>query len=198
MEVGGDSRVETQTHCRHWAVVKGLRQDYPCISSGVAHHVIEFISGIHLPAHVEEKATAAVPRTDPPVARQEGQRRVQKWRFFGPPDADEFGNSCYLVLLVQQVVRVEEARYCLGNVLAVLRVRDEAVPVTGDALESADRFDRQARQYVDDEVIGEAGGGSCGSGPLLGGIHPFREHRSVNNPSPLTTKTADLISCSFQ
>ena len=175
MEVRGDSRVETQTHCRHWAVVvKGLRQDHPFISSGVAHHVIAFISGIHLPAHVEEKATAAVLRMDPPVVRQERQRRVQKWRFFGPPDADEFGNCCDLVLLVQQVVRVEEARYCLGNVLAVLGVRDEAVPVTGDALESAYRFDRQARQYLNDEVISEVGGGSCGSGPLLGGIHPFR------------------------
>lgn len=55
----------------------------------------------------------------------------------------------------------------------MLRVGDEAVPVAGDALEPADRFDRQPRQDLDDEVVGEISGGSGGAGPLgAGGVHP--------------------------
>lgn len=124
MEVRENGWVKTQTDCGHRAtIVGGLRQDYPFISGRVAHHVIEFISGVHLPAAAEEKATTAVLGTDPPVAGQEGQRRVRKWHFFGPRDANEIGNCCYLVLVVEQIARVEEAgELCLGELLAVLGV----------------------------------------------------------------------------
>jgi hypothetical protein len=170
MEVRGNGWVKTQTDCGYGAkIVRGLRQDYPFISGGVAHDVIELISGVLLPAVAEEKATAGVLGTDPPVAGQEGQRRVKKWQLFAPRDANEIGNFC--VLVVEQVARVEETGECLRELLAVLRVGDETVPVAGDALESADRFDRQPRQDLDDEVVGEVGGGA---GPLLGAgwIHP--------------------------
>lgn len=38
----------------------------------------------------------------------------------------------------------------------------------GNALETADRFDRQPRQDLDDDIIREVGGGA---GTLLGRIH---------------------------
>jgi len=169
-------------------IVRSLRQDYPFISGGVAHHVIELIyaSGV-LPAVAEEKATAGVLWTDRPVAGKEGQRRVRKWQLFSRRDANEIGSCCFIVLVVEQGAKVEETGECLRELLAVLRVGDESAPVAGDALESADRFDGQPRQDLDDEVIGEVSGGA---GPLLGAgwVHP-RPRKSIYsdpNQSPPT------------
>jgi hypothetical protein len=51
---------------------------------------------------------------------------------------------------------VEEAGERLGEPLAVVGVVDEAQPVVGDALEAADRFGGDAREDLDEEVVGES------------------------------------------
>ena len=132
---------------------------------------------------------------DGPVAGKEGQRRVRKWQLFSRRDANEIGSCCFIVLVVEQGAKVEETGECLRELLAVLRVGDESAPVAGDALESADRFDGQPRQDLDDEVIGEVSGGA---GPLLGAgwVHP-RPRKSIYsdpNQSPPTCRSAHLFS----
>jgi len=197
MELRGNGWVKTQMGCGYGAkIVRSLRQDYPFISGGVAHHVIELIyaSGV-LPAVAEEKATAGVLWTDRPVPGKEGQRRVRKLQLFSRRDANEIGSCCFIVLVVEQGAKVEETGECLRELLAVLRVGDESAPVAGDALESADRFDGQPRQDLDDEVIGEVSGGA---GPLLGAgwVHP-RPRKSIYsdpNQSPPTCRSAHLFS----
>ena len=169
MEVRGNGWVKTQTDCGYRVkILRGLGQDYPFISDGVAHDVIELIFGVHLPAVAEEKATTGIIGLDPPVAGQEGQRRVRKWQLVAPRDANEIGSCRYIVLVVEQAAWVEETGECLRELLAVLRVGDESAPVARDALESADRFDGQPRQDLDDEVVGEVRGGA---GTLLGTTH---------------------------
>ena len=195
MEVRGNGWVKTQTDCGYRVkILRGLGQDYPFISDGVAHDVIELIFGVHLPAVAEEKATTGIIGLDPPVAGQEGQRRVRKWQLVAPRDANEIGSCRYIVLVVEQAAWVEETGECLRELLAVLRVGDESAPVAGDALESADRFDGQPRQDLDDEVIGEVSGGA---GPLLGAgwVHP-RPRKSIYsdpNQSPPTCRSAHLF-----
>jgi len=115
MELRGNGWVKTQMGCGYGAkIVRSLRQDYPFISGGVAHHVIELIyaSGV-LPAVAEEKATAGVLWTDRPVAGKEGQRRVRKWQLFSRRDANEIGSCCFIVLVVKQGAKVEETGVCL-------------------------------------------------------------------------------------
>ena len=195
MEVRGNGWVKTQTDCGYRVkILRGLGQDYPFISDGVAHDVIELIFGVHLPAVAEEKATAGVLWTDRPVAGKEGQRRVRKWQLFSRRDANEIGSCCFIVLVVEQGAKVEEAGECLRELLAVLRVGDESAPVAGDALESADRFDGQPRQDLDDEVVREVGGGA---GPLLeaGWVHPRPRNSIYSDPnqSPPTCRSAHLF-----
>ena len=51
----------------------------------------------------------------------------------------------------------EEASQGLGKLRTVHRVRDEVPPCCGHALEAADRSGREAREDLNDEVIGEVG-----------------------------------------
>jgi hypothetical protein len=53
----------------------------------------------------------------------------------------------------------EEAGEGLGEPGAVGGVGDEGAPGTGDALAPAERAGRQPREDLDDQVVGEMGGG---------------------------------------
>lgn len=57
-------------------------------------------------------------------------------------------------------------------------VGDEGAPVPGDALETANRFDRKPREDLDDKVVGEVGGGVAA---LLGALNPWAGQSGMAN-----------------
>ena len=67
----------------------------------------------------------------------------------------------------------EDAGHGLRELFAVMWVVDEVQPVAGDALEAAERFGGYAREYLDEEVVGESLG---------------RNHAAVRRGRPAQTR----------
>jgi len=140
MEVGGDRRFEPQARNRHIGRPSGLRQDKPFLSSRVADEVLKcrWTSGLRDAA--EEEAIAAI--QDVEVAQgQEAQGRADG-RAFSPQDVGEMAG--YHRAAVGVEAHVEEAGEHLGQLLAVVRIGDEAAPARGHALAGAEGLGGEA------------------------------------------------------
>lgn len=156
MEMGGDGRVETQIGGTHLAATAGARHGNPFLGSRIAHHVVKLVLGRGVPAVVEEKAVAGVHGVD--VPGQEGGNQVEQRRAI-PRNTGE---------ALAAGAGVEEAGQGLGQLLAVVGVRDEVAAPPGDALHAAQRLEGEAAEDVHDKVIGEVGRRRV---PLLGARH---------------------------
>ena len=102
------------------------------------------------PAAAEEEAVAAGQQEDALVLRQEIEERRDQ-RAACPGDVGETGSWRGLAL-----GHVEETLEGLGQLPAVVRVRDGALPGPGDAHAAAERLDGETGEDLDEEVVGEA------------------------------------------
>jgi len=96
---------------------------------------------------------------------QEGEGRVDVWRHGPRCQIDETETDIDKVLWHHE----EESLHCLGELLPVVRVRNEVAPGLGDALEPADGLCRDAGEDLHQGVVGE--GGHCHRALVLGAVH---------------------------
>ena len=148
MEVIRHGRVETQTCHALGAGIDGVGQPDPLLRRRIAHNVMEVV--LAFPAAAEEEAVAAGQQEDALVLRQEIEERRDQ-RAACPGDVGETGSWRGLAL-----GHVEETLEGLGQLPAVVRVRDGALPGPGDAHAAAERLDGETGEDLDEEVVGEA------------------------------------------
>ena len=155
VEMRRQGRVKAQAYGAHLVGGSaGVRQYDPLLRGRVAQDITELVTlgGDVVPA-AEEEAVATVQQIDAPLIGQEGAGGVDR-RAASPRETCEV-DRCFEKPLVVEGAAVEEAGQGLGELLAVVRVVDEAQPVVGDALEAAERFGRDAREDLHEEVVGE-------------------------------------------
>lgn len=148
MEVIRHGGVKTQTCHALGAGIDGVGQPDPLLRRRIAHDVMEVV--LAFPAAAEEETVAAGQQEDALVLGQEIEERRDQ-RAACPGDVGETGSWRQLA-----TGHVEETLEGLGQLPAVVRVRDDAPPGPGDAHAAAERLDGETGEDFDKEVVGQA------------------------------------------